>query len=294
MGPEPFIAALQAGAQVVLAGRSCDDAIMAALPLLRGFDPGLATHMGKILECGAACAVPFGQDGVLGTLDGDSFTLEPNSLGRRCTVASVAGHSLYEREDPYVQRGPGGYVDMTETRFVQLDERRVRVTGTRFVPEHPYRVKLEGVRQIGYRTISVAGIRCPTMVERVDAILADVRKRMGTYFSTSEPFTLLFHLYGKDAVMGSLEGRAHRMPHELGLVTEVIAPTQELARAICHVTTGTILHYCYEGQKNNAGNLAFPYSPSEIDAGPTYIFSLYHLMAVDDPCALFPLHLEEV
>lgn len=294
MGPEPIIAALRAGSQVVLAGRACDDAVIAALPILRGYDPGLALHMGKILECGAFCAIPFAMDVMLATLDADGFTLEPGSLGRRCTVASVAGHSLYEREDPYVQRNPGGCVDMRATRFAQHDERRVRVTGTQFVPEHPYRVKLEAARQIGYRTTCVAGIRCPTMIERIDAILADVRKRMETYFADTGPFTLLFHLYGKDAVMGPLENRTHRHPHELGLVTEAIAPTQELAHGICHVTTGTLLHYAYEGQKNNAGNLAFLHSPSEIDAGPTYTFSLYHLMDVDDPCALFPVHLEEV
>jgi hypothetical protein len=294
MGPEPFMAALEAGAQVVLAGRACDDSIFAAMPILEGFDPGLATHMGKILECGAFCAVPFAMDVMLGTLDRAGFTLEPGSLARRCTVASVAGHSLYEREDPYVQRGPGGRVDMRQTRFVQLDERRVRVEGTRFVPERPYRVKLEGARRAGYRTVSIAGIRCPTMIQRIDPILADVRKRMETYFAGSEPFTLLFHVYGKDAVMGPLEARAHPLPHELGLVTEVLAPSQELAHAICHVTTGTLLHYSYEGQKNNAGNLAFLHSPSEIDGGPAFVFSLYHLMEVDDPAALFPVHLEEL
>jgi hypothetical protein len=185
-------------------------------------------------------------------------------------------------------------VDMTGTRFVQLDERRVRVSGTRFVPERPYRVKLEGVRQAGYRTVCVAGVRCPTMLRRLDAILADVRRRMEAYFAGSDPFTLLFHVYGRDAVMGRLEARAHPLPHEVGLVTEVIAPTQEFAHAVCHVTTGTLLHYAYEGQKNNAGNLAFLHSPSEIDAGPTYVFSLYHLMDVEDPLALFPVELEEV
>src|SRR4051794_22744954 len=51
MGPEPFMKALDAGADVVIAGRACDDAVFAALPMLRGFDQGLALHCGKILEC---------------------------------------------------------------------------------------------------------------------------------------------------------------------------------------------------------------------------------------------------
>ena len=57
MGAEPFIRALEAGADVILAGRASDTAIFAALPLLRGFPAGLAWHAGKILECGAAAVV---------------------------------------------------------------------------------------------------------------------------------------------------------------------------------------------------------------------------------------------
>src|SRR5579883_1280241 len=184
MGPEPIIKALRTGAQVVLAGRACDDAVVAALPLWRGYDPGLALHMGKILECGAFCTEPFAMDVMMGTLDADGFVLEAGSTKRRCTVASVAGHSLYEREDPYLQRGPGHLIDMRETRFTQLDARRVRVSGTRYKSEKPYRVKLEGSRVLGYRTICVAGIRCPTMIRRIDEILADVRRRIDAYFKT--------------------------------------------------------------------------------------------------------------
>jgi hypothetical protein len=132
------------------------------------------------------------------------------------------------------------------------------------------------------------------MVTRIDEILADVRGRVERYFATNQPFTLLFHTYGKNGVMGDLETVKHATPHELGLVTEVIAPTQELAHAICHVTSGTLLHYSYEGVKNNAGNLAFLYSPSEQDLGPAYVFSVYHLMEVEDERAHFPITLESV
>ncbi len=294
MGPEPIAAALEAGAKIILAGRACDDAVIAAYPILKGFDPGSAIHMGKILECGALCAEPFGMDVILGTLDKNGFVVEPGSLKRRCTVASVAGHSLYEREDPLVQAGPGGSVDMTQTRFTQLDERRVRVSGSRFRPDAVYKVKLEGVRPVGYRTISIAGIRCPTMIERIDAILDEVRAKMMRYFQDEMPFTLLFHRYGKDAVMGPFERSFNSAAHEIGLVTEVIAPTQDLAHAICHVTTGTLLHYSYDGQKNNAGNLAFLHSPSEIDAGRCYEFSIYHLMEIPDPLSPFPIRLEDL
>jgi hypothetical protein len=45
---------------------------------------------------------------------------------------------------------------------------------------------------------------------------------------------------------------------------------------------------------NTSGNLAFPYSPSELDAGPTYEFSVYHLMKVSSHTELFPVRYEEI
>jgi hypothetical protein len=294
MGPEPIMKALRDGAQVILAGRACDDAVVAALPLQLGYDPALALHMGKILECGALCAEPMSMDVMVGILHEDGFVVEPGRLTQRCTVASVAGHSLYEREDPYRQRGPGHLIDMSHTNFSQVDDRRVKVSGTRISEERPYRVKLEGARVIGYRTICVAGVRCPTMIDKLDDIIAENRAYVEDYFKTNEPYTLLYHKYGKNAVMGELEPHKDFKAHELGLVTEVVAATQELAHAICHIATGKLLHQPYPGIKNNAGSLAFLYSPSDVDMGPVYEFSVYHLLEVDDECALFPITMENV
>ena len=63
MGVEPIQAALDAGAQVVIAGRASDAAIYAALPIARGCDPGLAWHLAKIIECAGQVIEPrTGQD----------------------------------------------------------------------------------------------------------------------------------------------------------------------------------------------------------------------------------------
>ena len=58
MGVAPYIKALDEGAEVIFAGRSCDVAIFAADPVRRGIDPGLAYHAGHILECGAIACDP--------------------------------------------------------------------------------------------------------------------------------------------------------------------------------------------------------------------------------------------
>lgn len=107
MGVEPFLAALGTGADVVVAGRAYDPAVFAALPISEGFDPALALHMGKILECAAIAALPgSGSDCMLGVLRDDHFVVEPLNPSRACTVTSVAGHTLYEKSNPYELPGP--------------------------------------------------------------------------------------------------------------------------------------------------------------------------------------------
>lgn len=294
MGYEPIAAALDAGAEVVICGRSVDDCALAAYPILKGGDPALAIHMGKILECGAFSAEPFAMDVMVGRLRDEDFVLEPGSLERRASVASVAAHSLYERENPYLQGGPGHALDLSACRFEQMDERRVRVSGARLADAGDgYWVKLEGARVIGYRTICVAGVRCPTMIARIDEILETVRAETIDYFA-DDSLRLEYHVYGRDGVMGSLEPKRAARPHELGLVVEATAANQELAHGACHRASGALLHCSYPGQVNTSGNLAFPYSPSEIDAGAAYGFSAYHLMKVADAGELFPFQLEDL
>ena len=74
----------------------------------------------------------------------------------------------------------------------------------------------------------------------------------------------------------------------MGLVIEAVAENQEDADAICSFARSSLLHYGYEGRKSTAGNLAFPYSPSDFKAGAVYEFSVYHLMRIVDPEAEFP------
>jgi hypothetical protein len=292
MGPEPLVAALDAGAEVVLCGRAYDPAPFAAPALRAGFDPGLALHMGKILECAAIAATPgSGSDCVLATLSADAFELETLSDERRFTTVSAAAHSLYEKSDPYALPGPGGTLDLTATTYRDAGQGRVRVSGTRLVPT-PYAVKLEGARRIGHRTISIAGIRDPILIRQIDATLATVRDRVRE--GTGTDASILFHVYGRDGVMGALEPRRDRPSHELGLVIEVVHADAAEADGVCSLVRSTLLHFGYPGRISTAGNLALLYSPSDVSCGEVYQFSVYHLLRVEDPCALFPVHLVEV
>ena len=284
MGVGPFQQALEAEPDIVLAGRAYDPSVFAAWPIKHGYDPGLAIHLGKILECAAIAADPgSGADCVLGVLHRDSFELVPLSDDRRFTPESVAAHSLYEKSDPYSLPGPGGHLDLRQVTFEAVDDRRVRVRGSRFVPADEHLIKIEGARLAGYRTICVAGLRDPTMIRQIDEILAYIRGQAeGMLAQERLQGQLHFHVYGRDGVMQSWEPQAGVTAHELGLVIEAVAPTQDAANSLCSMTRSTLLHYGYPGRIATAGNLAFPFSPSDLKAGPVYEFSIYHLMAVDD------------
>lgn len=296
MGVEPFIRALDAGAEVVIAGRACDDAIFAALPIMKGFDKGLSLHCGKILECAGLSAIPYDlAEPLIGRVRRDHFEVEPCHPDHRCTTVSVAGHSLYERGDPCIQPGPGGVNDLTDATFTQLDPRRVKVSGSRFVPDRTYRVKLEGAEQVGFRSIVIVGIRDPIMIGQLDSVLAEARERAEERFRISgSGIHLTYRVYGKDAVMGPLEPEVDAHPHEVGLVIDVVAPTQDLATGVAMYVRGTLQHASYPGIVTTAGNMAYPFSPFGVPVGPAYRFAVYHLMALSDPCECFPMSMEEI
>ncbi|WP_298774344.1 acyclic terpene utilization AtuA family protein [uncultured Shewanella sp.] len=284
MGIEPFIEALDAGCQVILAGRAYDPAVFAALPIKRGFDAGLAIHMGKILECAAIAATPgSGSDCVVGVIDQSGFTLVPCSDERQFTEDSVAAHTLYEKSNPYVLPGPGGRLDLRQVQFMALAHGQVRVTGSRFVQDEVYRVKLEGARLQGYRTVSIAGIRDPIMIAEIDEILATIKEKMLVRMEEDHIEGFVdFHVYGKNGVMGQQEPVKVSQAHELGVVIEVVAKEQTTADSICSLTRSTLLHYGYPNRIATAGNLAFPFSPSDLSAGPVYAFSMYHLIEMQE------------
>jgi hypothetical protein len=95
------------------------------------------------LECGAIATVPgSGSDCLVADLELDGSTLfwAPNEA-RRATTLSVAAHTLYEKSHPHLFGMPGGYLDTSNTKFVQMDEYPVRyrvrdATGTGVIYEY--------------------------------------------------------------------------------------------------------------------------------------------------------------
>jgi hypothetical protein len=298
MGVEPIQQAVKAGAQVVVAGRSSDTSIFAALPLLEGFSPAVVWHMAKILECGAAAVTHrLAPDSMMAELHEDSFDVFPLRDDYRCTPQSVASHTLYENADPFALKEPSGTLDTREARYEAISDRAVRVSGSRFTADPEYTVKLEGVRQGGYSTILMGGVRDPFILAELDSWLKQlddaIRVRVG-HMVGNRRYEIVTRVYGRDGVMGALEPEKRVGGHEVFILWDVISDTQELSHAIAASVSHLAVHNPIPKWQGLISGVAFPYSPPELDRGPVYEFHLNHVLVPDSPTSLFRTEFEEV
>ncbi|MBR7116598.1 MAG: acyclic terpene utilization AtuA family protein [Clostridia bacterium] len=285
VGVAPFIKLLSEGVDVIVAGRACDTAIYAAPCIMKGYDAGLAFHMAKIMECGAMCSEPVAAADVMqGYIYEDHFELRPANPARRCTVDRVAAHTLYEQSNPYLIFEPDGVCDLTGSKFTQKDERTVSVTGSVFKDADVRTLKLEGVRCSGYRTICPATVYDPLTIEKFPEIVNTVNSFVKENTRDTLP-------EGSYTVSYKTSGGAES---SLGIVIDVVGKTQQIADTVCALVRSRMLHCDYEGRKSSAGNLAFPFSPSDIHVGAVYEFSVFHLAEVDSLLETSKISVEEI
>jgi hypothetical protein len=300
MGIEPFQRALGAGAQVVIAGRASDVAIYAALPLLRGIPQNVAYHAGKILECGAASvAQRMYPDCLVVEMDKDGFTVEPPNPEMRCTAQSVAAHTLYESADPYLLVESGGMLDMSGAQYQAVNDRAVRVTGSRWIPSDMYTVRIEGAALVGYRSVAFAGVRDPLVLRQLDSYLEDLRRVIEKKVSDGlalkrEQYVLSWRVYGRNGTLGALEPEKENIGHEVGLLIDIVAPTQAQAAGVLSIVAHTGLHHPIPEHDGLISNFAFPFSPPGMDAGPVYRFCTNHVWRLSDPLGPFAMTIEDL
>ena len=291
-GVHPFIALLRQGADVIIGGRSSDAAIFAAPAIHHGFPEDLSYYLGKVLECASFCAEPYGgKEPVLGEITPHDVKVTAMHPPQRCTVASVAGHAMYERSNPYQEFVAGGMLDMTHCRYEQFDERTTRITGPRFVPADVTRVKLEGSGKVGERYVGLCGIRDPYTIANVDRVIEWAKTQVRERFGASG-YELHYTVYGRDGVMGELEPFRDRPGHELCVLVQGVAPSSEMAEEVAMIGLRQMFYARLPDVKGTAGSVAFPLD-EVLRASPAYRWTLNHTVAVNDPMELFRTHLSE-
>jgi hypothetical protein len=234
LGAAPIVAALQAGADVVLTGRAADPSLFTA-PLIHefgwAFDDwdrlGQATVVGHLMECagqitGGYFADPGFKD-VAGlarlgfpigevSADGSVVITKVAHAGGFVTAATCKEQLLYEIHDPSRYLQPDVVADFTQVRVVEEAKDRVRVTGGRGTPRTPtLKVSVAYVDgYIGEGQISYGG---PGALARGRLALEIVRERLTmTGVDVSE---LRFDLIGVDSLYGSSLGGGSGEPYEV-------------------------------------------------------------------------------
>ena len=200
LGAQPIVAALAAGADIVITGRVVDSAVTLA-PLVHEFGWGwqdwdrLATGSlaGHLIECGAQATgglftdwerVPGWDDMGFPIVecppDGRSFVLtKPPGTGGLVIPATAAEQIVYEIGDPRAYLLPDVCCDFSEVRLEQDGPDRVRVSGARGRPA-PLSYKASATHADGWRllgTLMIGGPEAARKAQRVgEAILARCRR----------------------------------------------------------------------------------------------------------------------
>jgi len=169
------------------------------------------------------------------------------------------------------------------------------------VPAQRYTVKLEGAEKVGYQSIVLGGMRDPVLIGEIDEWVArlkeKMRERVVDMFGEKMAeggYKFNVRVYGKNGVMGKAEPLKNVVSHELLLVLEATAPTQEMATAIVSSARHVGLHLPIRQWKGLISALAFPYTPAHIERGPVYRFNVNHVVEPDDPYEMFPIEIVRV
>ena len=295
-GAEQIQECINTGAEIILAGRTTDTAIISALPLMKGANPGSSWHGSKVVECGALCSTNPTSGVVMVEFDKTGFTVEPMSKNAFCTSETVAAHMLYENADPFILHEPGGYMDVTYSNYYNIDKKKVRVEGAKWHPSKQYSVKLEGAKIAGYQSSLLVLLRDKKYVEKVKNwtdklskfLKKEIYERMD--INTSE-YSLEFRHIGLNSTLGELEKNV-RSPVEVGVLC-LITSKNQISTEIAKLINPFLLHFPLSSNEE-LPTFAFPFSPVHSDRGCVYEFALNHILELDNPMDAFQIEILEV
>ncbi|AUT73824.1 acyclic terpene utilization AtuA family protein [Paraburkholderia hospita] len=234
LGAAPIVAALDAGADIVLTGRVADPSLFTA-PLIHAFGwrmddwttLGQATVVGHLLECAgqitggyfadpgykdvpklARLGFPIGEV----TADGAVTITKVPHAGGRVNAATCKEQLIYEIHDPARYLQPDVVADFTQVEVAEEAVDRVRVTGGKGTARTDT-LKVSVAYADGYIGEGQISYGGPGAVARARLALDIVRERLAlTGVAASE---LRFDLIGVDSLYGETAADERGEPYEV-------------------------------------------------------------------------------
>jgi hypothetical protein len=201
LGAGPIVEALEAGADVVVTGRSTDTALTYA-PLIHEFGwaeddwdriaAGIVA--GHVNECGAQAAggntlydwrsvdlVAPGYPIIEASPDGSFVVTKHPDLGGRVSWATVTEQLVYEMGDPTEYITPDGVADFSTVQLEEVGEDRVRISGVEGRPRTD-QLKVSIAYRDGWKatgTLTYAWPEAHAKAQRADEVLRGRLERAG-------------------------------------------------------------------------------------------------------------------
>lgn len=292
-GVEQIQAALSTDADIIIAGRATDTALIAALPIASGCHEGAAWHGAKIAECGALATTNPNSGVILMHFDDKGFVITPMADDALATPETVSAHMLYENANPYILYEPGGYLNVENAQYQSVDGKSVRVEGSIWKNTTPYCVKLEGTRCAGFQTVSIVMVRdqhyCQYIEDWVEALKISFHQK--AKLNRLDDVLLELRVIGRNATLGELETR-HGSSVEFGVMAIFTSNDQLRSQEAAKLLNPDLLHLPLT-KHEPMPTFAFPFSPPEMNKGALYEFCLNHVIAIADPMACFKLEVTE-
>ena len=254
---QPFIRALERGADVIIGGRSDHAAVFASAAIYEGFAEHISYSLGKALDTTSIYAEPpLVNETIIGTISLEDVIVTTMRSTQPVLEASIDGQSTYAHS-----------------------------FGS---PDGKMKVTLEGSGKVGERFITIIGIKDPYIIHHIDKVIEWARGRIVEHFSEKN-YQLSYKIYGKDGGLGDLE-RVNGIPsHELGIVVEGIAETEQIAEEITVMGSRQLFSAPLPGIQEHM-EIATVVTNGALPAPPAYRWTIHHTLPVDDPMELFEIH----